>query len=534
MPATENPRVAGSIPALHHLPRASERMISFLANARQGDKMTSATHGARAGFAVLVAYLSITCAAFAGEPFDLVLKGGRVMDPETGLDAIRDVGIRGDTIASVSVEPLSGGKVIDARGLIVVPGFVELHQHDFNPRSFPLLALDGVTTALELELGVTDFARFRQALEGKALINYGASASLLVARMKAWDLPVAASRFGDAAAVIPKSGPATNDPATPDQFARVLAQLRSEIEAGALGVGIGLEYAPGTTRHELIEVFRLAKALDVPIFVHARSSGLIEPGSGVEAVTELIGAAAITGASLHVVHVNSVCMRDAMECIAMMAGARERGLDVTTEAYPYTVAMTAINSAYFNPGWRERRGIEFDAIEIPETGERLTKERFDALHAETETRPVLIHLNADRIVDDVMTEPSVIVASDGLPEHPRGAGTRARVLARYVREQKSLALMDAIRKMTLMPAQRLERSTPDAKRLGRIQEQARADIVVFDEATVQDRATYRSPAVASAGMRYVLVAGTPVVESGKIVENVSPGRALVRGDVDRP
>ncbi|MDP9198403.1 MAG: amidohydrolase family protein, partial [Pseudomonadota bacterium] len=425
--------------------------------------------------------------------------------------------------------PLTGRKVIDARGLIVAPGFIELHQHGFDPRSFSLLALDGVTTALELEVGVTDVERFRQALEGKALIHFGASASLLVARMKAWDLPVPPSRFGDAAAVIPKSGPATNDPATPEQLARLLARLRSEVEAGALGIGIGLEYAPGTTRHELIEVFRLAKALEVPVFVHARSSGLIEPGSGVEAVTELIGAAAITGAALHVVHVNSVCMRDAMKCIAMMAGARERGLDVTTEAYPYTVAMTAINSAYFNPGWRERRGIEYDAIEIPETGERLTRERFDELHAETESRPVLIHLNPDRVVDDVMTEPSVIVASDGLPEHPRGAGTRARVLARYVREQKSLGLVDAIRKMTLMPAQRLERSTPDAKRLGRIQEHARADIVVFDDAMVEDRATFRSPTDASIGMRYVLVAGTLVVEAGEVVGNVAPGRALIRG-----
>lgn len=478
--------------------------------------------------AALIAYVSIGGAALADGTFDLVLKGGRVIDPETGLDAVRDVGIRADTIASVSAVPLRGRRIVDARGLVVAPGFIELHQHGFDAQSFPLLALDGVTTALELEIGVPDVERFRQSLEGKALIHFGTTASFLVARMKAWDVPVPPSILGEAAGVVPQSGPTTNDPATPEQFARLLARLRSEVEAGALGIGIGLEYAPGTTRHELIEVFRLAKALDVPVFVHARSSGLIEPGSGVEAVTELIGAAAITGAALHVVHVNSVCMRDALECIAMMAGARERGLDVTTESYPYTVAMTAINSAYFNPGWRAQRGIDYAAIEIPETGERLTKERFDELHAETQSRLVLIHLNPDDVVDAIMTEPSVIVASDGGPQHPRGAGTRSRVLARYVRDQKTLGLMEAIRKMTLMPAQRLEKSTPEAKRLGRIQVGARADIVVFDEAAVQDRATYRAPAVGSAGMRYVLVAGTPVVEAGQVVGNVAPGRALVR------
>ena len=319
----------------------------------------------------------------------------------------------------------------------------------------------------------------------------------------------------------------------PNSSHALLVRLRSEVEDGALGIGIGLEYVPGTTRHELIEVFRLAKSLDVPVFVHARSSGLIEPGSGMESVTELIGVAAITGASVHVVHVNSVCMKDAMKCLEMMKGARERGLDITTEAYPYTVAMTSINSAYFNPGWRERRGIDYDALEIPETGERLTKERFDELHAETETRPVLIHLNPDSVVDAIMEEPLVIVASDGLPEHPRGAGTRARVLSRYVREQGSVSLLGAIAKMSLMPAQRLEQLTPVARQLGRLQEGARADITVFDPATVQDRATYRASTEASTGMRYVLVAGTLVVDGGKIVEGVSPGQPLLRSVVPK-
>ncbi len=476
----------------------------------------------------LLTIVALPGLAGADESFDIVLKGGRVIDPETGLDAIRDVGIRGDTIARVSTEPLHGKRTLDASGLVVAPGFIELHQHGFEKDSYRAMALDGVTTALELESGVPDIERCMTAHSGQALIHFGASASYLTSRLKAWDLPVPASQLGPEAAVVPKSGPATNDAAIPEQLDRVLARLKDEVEAGALGIGIGLEYAPGTTRHELIEVFRLAKSLEVPVFVHARSSGLKEPGSGIEAVTELIGAAAITGASLHVVHVNSVCMKDALECIAMMAGGRARGLDVTTEAYPYTVAMTLINSAYFNPGWREKRGLDFDDLEIPETGERLTKERFEALHAATKGRFILIHVNPDSVVDAVMTEPSVIVASDGVLLHPRGAGTRARTLSRYVRDQKSLSLQDAIGKMSLMPARRLERLSPAARRLGRIQEGARADIAVFDPETVEDRATFRAPTEASTGVRYVLVAGTPVVDDGKIVEGVAPGQPLLR------
>ena len=494
-------------------------------------------HSPRSARALVLAFAAlVSCPipAHADESYDLVLKGGRVMNPETGLDAVRDVGIRGDTIARLSADPLDGKRILDVGGLVVAPGFIELHQHGFEQKSYRLLALDGITTALELEIGVPDIERFTAVNSGQALINFGASASLLASRLKAWDLPVPASLLGPEAGIVPKSGPATNDAATPEQLERVLTRLRQEVEAGALGIGIGLEYAPGTTRHELIEIFRLAKSLDAAVFVHARSSGLKEPGSGIEAVDELIGAAAITGASLHIVHVNSVCMRDALECIAMMAGARERGLDITTEAYPYTVAMTLINSAYFNPGWREKRGLDYGDLEIPETGERLTKERFEELHAATEGRFILIHVNPDSVVDAVMIQPSVMVASDGVLLHPRGAGTRARVLSRYVRGQKSLGLMEAIGKMSLLPARRLERLDPAARRLGRIQEGARADIAVFDPVTVQDRATFRAPAEASAGMRYVLVAGTPVVEDGKIVESVMPGRPFLRGAASSP
>lgn len=460
--------------------------------------------------------------------FDLVLTGGRVIDPETGLDAIRNVGVRGDTITQVSTERLEGTHTIDASGLVVAPGFIDLHEHGQNQEAYRLMALDGVTAALELEVGVPDIRRFIDARAGRSPIHFGATASYLAARVLAWDMPLPASVFGPEAGIIPQSGPATNEPASPERLERMLAALRSQIEAGALGIGMGLEYSPGATRHEVIEVFRLAATLGNPVFVHVRSSGRIEPGSGVEAVTEVIGAAAISGAALHIVHVNSTCMRDSPECLSMIAGARARGLDVTTEAYPYTAGMTFINSALFNPGWRKQRGLDYGDLELPESGERLTRERFEVLHAAPEPRLVLIHTNPDEVVDAIVVNPLVAIASDGLKNHPRGAGTHARVLARYVRDQKTLTLNDAIRKMSLMPAQRLEKATTNAKRLGRLQQGAQADIVVFDPQSVQDRATFRAPTEASVGVRYLVVAGTVVVDEGRIVENVAPGRAFVR------
>jgi N-acyl-D-aspartate/D-glutamate deacylase len=460
----------------------------------------------------------------APESFDLVLKSGRVIDPETNLDAVRDVGIRGDTIARISTDPLTGRRTIDARGLVVTPGFIELHQHGHRQDDYRLLALDGVTTALELEVGVPDVQRFIDARRGQSLIHFGAAASHLTARLLAWDAPLPTSAFGSDAGIIPQSSPATNEPASRERLDRMVATLRSQIEAGALGVGMGLEYAPGATRDEVTEVFKLAQRVGGPVFVHVRKSGA---GVGVEAITEVLDAAAASGAALHIVHVNSSCMRASPECLSLIASARDKGVDVTTEAYPYTAGSTAINSAYFNPGWREQRGIDYGDLELPETGERLTRERFDVLHAAPEPRLVLIHMNPDSVVDPVIAAPRVAIASDGLKEHPRGAGTHARVLARYVRDQKTITLNEAIRKMSLMPAQRLEKAAPHAKRIGRLQQDARADIVVFDPQTIQDRASFRAPTEASVGVKYLLVSGTIVVDEGRIVDGVAPGQALV-------
>src|SRR5215471_7491577 len=151
-----------------------------------------------------------------------------------------------------------------------------------------------------------------------------------------------------------------------------MERLRYELDQGALGIGMGIAYTPGATRSEVIHMFRLAAEREVPVFTHVRSSGRLEPGSSIEAVSEVIAAAAITGASLQIVHINSSCMQDAPECLAMIAGARARGLDVSTEGYPYIPGMTYINSAVFNPGWQQRIGVSYDALQLPDSGERLT------------------------------------------------------------------------------------------------------------------------------------------------------------------
>jgi hypothetical protein len=466
-------------------------------------------------------FLAFSSNGVFAQQYDLVLEGGRVMDPETGLDAKRNVGIRDGKTVRVSSEALSGKRVIHAAGLVVAPGFIDLHQHAQDIESQRVKALDGVTTALELEIGVPDVAEFLKTKERHSLIHYGTSASHVAARALVFGTPLPPGE------ILPKSGPATEQPATTAQIMQIEHRLRAELDAGGLAVGMGIQYTPGATRLEVINMFRLAAERKVPVYAHVRSSGGVDPGS-IAAVSEVIAASAISGAPLHIVHINSTCLRDAPECLSMVEGARARGLDVTTEAYPYIAGMTFINSAVFNPGWQERQGgIGYGDLVLPNTGEHLTKERFDELHNSSTPQTVLIFSNSQAVLDKLIPNQLVMIASDGLEGHPRNAGTFSRVLAQYIREKGTITLMEALRKMSLMPAQMLERSTPAARQKGRLQEGADADIVVFDPATIADHATFQKPMEPSVGVHYLLVAGTVIVDDGKIVPDLYPGGALL-------
>lgn len=465
--------------------------------------------------------LLLLCPIAAAQQYDVVIEGGRVMDPETGLDAVRNVGIRDGKIVRISEATLSGKRMVAATGLVVAPGFIDLHQHAQDLPSERLKAFDGVTTALEMEIGAPDVAQFLKAKEGHSLIHYGTTASHLAARALVFGAPLPEGT------ILPKSGPATEQQATPEQIGRIEQRLREELDVGALGVGMGIEYAPGASRMEVIDMFRVAAERKMPVYTHMRSAGLVEPGSAIASLEEVIAAAAITGAPLHVVHINSTCLKDSLECLSMIEGARARGLDVTTEAYPYIAGMTAINSAVFNPGWREKQGIDYGDLVIPSTGEHLTKERFEELHNSSQLQWVLIFANTQQIIDAVIPNPLIMIASDGIAAHPRNAGTFSRVIRQYVREKKTLTLMEALRKMTLMPAQMLERSTAAGRLKGRVQEGADADLVVFDPQTISDRSTFQNPMEPSVGVHYLLVGGTVLIDDGKMVENVFPGKAIL-------
>jgi len=453
--------------------------------------------------------------------YDIVIANGRVIDPETRLDAVRFVGIRGGKIAAISATPLAGETTIDAKGLVVAPGFIDLHAHGQDDENYRVFALDGVTTALELEVGTEDVPAFYAKREGKSLINYGASVGHVRERMVVKD---------PSQSLLP-TGSGGHQVATEAEIAEIKLRIEAGLAAGALGVGMGLQYTPAASKFEVLEAFRAAAKYRAPVFVHVRSFGTRDPGSSVESFMEVIAASAISGAPLHIVHLNSMSLESTPKTLAIVKDARAHGVDVTTEAYPYIAGMTEISSALLDQ-YVDAPDSMFSKLMLVTSGERLTRATFTA--ARKAGGSVIMFLNTPEMEAMAITSPLTAIASDGLISngkgHPRTAGTNARVLGYYVRETKQLTLMDALRKMTLMPAQRLEKLAPMFLNKGRIKVGADADIAVFDPATVRDRSTYQQPALASVGFRYVLVNGVPVVMDGAVRDKTFPGRGA-RGPI---
>jgi N-acyl-D-aspartate/D-glutamate deacylase len=453
-------------------------------------------------------------------PYDIVLTGGRVMDPESQLDAIRNIGIQGNRIVAISEGPLTGRTTVDATGLVVAPGLIDLHSHGQDDENYRFKARDGVTTALELEVGTADVPAWYAEREGKSLINYGVTVGHVPVRMQV---------MGDTGSWLPRDK-AILPRATPEQNRQIRELIVRGLETGAIGIGFGIAYVPGTRREEIMDIFQLAADRGMTCFTHVRSHGAVEPGSALESMQEVVADAVATGASLHIVHVTSTGLVQTPECLQLIDGARRRGIDVTTEAYPYTAAMTGIETAIFDDGWQQKLGVTYSDLQWVATGERMNPESFAKYRKQGGL--VVIHSIPERIARLAVTHPDIMIASDGVINggkgHPRGAGSYARVLGHYVRQEKMISLMQALRKMSLLPAQRLEKSVPMMRNKGRIRVGADADLILFDPDRVIDRATFERPGQYSEGIRHVLVNGTFVVRNETLVESVKPGQAIRR------
>ena len=501
---------------------------------------------------ILVAGSVLAEKTFAQFQYDIVIANGRVMDPETGLDAVRNVGINGQSVVAISESPLHGDTEVDATGMVVSPGFVDLHAHGQSALANEFQAMDGVTTALELESGVPDLPTFLAMREGDAVINYGAS--IAHGALRTWSMPEYTEAFDNKdpesawfrqPAAVPDAASDEMDDALmkalsgtifaarykeldPANYPALWTRLQQGLKDGAIGIGMVHQYYPGVSYDEIFRVFRFAREHETTIFTHVRETG-------VTGMQEVIANAIATGASLHIVHMNSSSLWDYQTNLDIILGAAEHGADVTTEIYPYTAASTAIESPIFDEGWQDLLRISYDDIQWQDSGERLTEETFNRYRAQGGT--VIIHLMKEEWIRAQLADPRVMVASDGMPyasgAHPRSAGTFSRFIGRYVRDQELMSLMAGLSRVTLMPARRLESTAPQMKRKGRIQVGSDADITVFSYENIIDTADFEGKLTHSKGVRYVLVNGKFAVWDGELVQGARPGQAIV-GHYVRP
>ncbi len=481
--------------------------------------------------------------------YDLVLRGGRVIDPESGTDAVLDVAVSQGQIAYIGNAPLPATVELDVAGHVVTAGFVDLHSHVGDIAGMRLRALDGVTTALELEAGVTPVEpAYRQAAAEGRPINYGFATSWALARME-----VVGGIHLDAGLVTFMqniSAPGWQRAATRQEVDRVLGRLSADLAEGALGIGLLLGYAPGTEPAEYLNVAGLAAQAGVPTFTHARDLVEMVPATLADGAEEIVRAAAETGAHMHYCHVNSTSVRHVDRVLGLVERAQAAGSRVSTEAYPYGAGMTGIGATFLAPERLHERGLTPSDLTYAPTGERVaTEERLVELRA---TDPgglaIIRHFDEDDPADrELMLRPllfpDAVVASDAMPitwpgevpdqrtwplpagafTHPRTSGTFSRALRMLARDDGPLGLTETLRRCSLLPAQLLESRVPAMHRKGRIQVGCDADVVVFDPANVSDKATYADSTRPSAGVRHVLVNGDLVVREAEIVTSALPG-----------
>lgn len=477
-----------------------------------------------------VAMISLNTPIWSADRYDIVIENGRVIDPASSTDALLNVGIVEGSIAAVTTASLVGKLHIDATEQVVSPGFIDLHSHAQTWMGQKYQALDGVTTALELEAGAYPVAAVGNQIADKALINFGASAGHFAMRIKVMeekDQPYLffGGNLPDA------SGPGFKQRASVEQIEMLRRHLNLGLDQGGLGIGLLLDYMSDAVSHEELEmVFEVAAKRNALITVHIRR-GIAGDDAGLREVIDLAGR---TGAPVHICHLHSNAMGGISNFLDLIAHARKNGIDITSEAYPYNSGSTSISAEVFDRDWRNIFAISYEDIQFADTGEHFTESMWKEYR---QTRPhasIIHHYGKEPWTQEALAAPGLMIASDASPVfsegkkvHPRGMGTYSRILGHYVRNEKLFSLPTAIRKMTLLPAQRMEIVAPAFAKKGRLQVGADADIVIFNAKTVKDNATYTNPYQAPDGISTVIVNGSVVVRDGEVLEGVYPGRMVI-------
>jgi N-acyl-D-glutamate deacylase len=513
-----------------------------------------------ASIRLLLATSLLTVSAAFAQDYDIAILNGRVMDPETNFDGVRNVGVKDGKIVAITEDAITGKETIDAKGHVVAPGFIEGHQHATDPFSRKVFLRDGLTTQMDFEAGAGDVAKWYGEAEGKTQSNYGMVVLATLARVSVLDGPEIAALGNDmgglfaytVGAAAKKAQEAGRKPGwsstlpNKEEMTAIMSYVDEGLRQGALGVGIPVGYmTKGVTQYELYKYQELAAKYGRISNGHVRFAGIRPPTEGQLGVQEMLANAMVLDAPFMAVHLNS--NMDWEYTIPLVNDAREkRGAKVWGEVYPYTAGSTIASTDVLTESSMAQMGITYSDVANLD-GTRWDKAMYEDVRKNDPGRAVIIYTNPEEAVAKWMAMPGVVVVSDGMAiqdakgnyypwdspyegksVHPRTAGTRAKVL-RMVREEKIMPLMEAISKMSYLHAKYFDElgGISQFRTKGRVQVGTDADIVVFNPDTVTDNSTYEPGmgALPSTGIPYVLVNGVVVVKDS-VVQKVFPGKPI--------
>lgn len=475
----------------------------------------------------------VACGAEEPAPvYDLVIQNGRVIDPETKLDAVRNIGVLDGSIAAISDGVLAGDVMVDAAGFVVAPGFIDIHSHSPTPLGTSYQVRDGVTTILDLEAGAFPVSAFGALLAAGSPVHFGNSVSHLAARIEVIEGNPQPYLIGPDGPL--EAGAAFVQQATAQQIEEIRERLETGLDRqGGIGIGVLLDYVSvAVSDAELGMVFEVAGERNAPVTVHVRR-GLAGDPAGLIEVIEL---AEKTGAPVLICHITHSAMHAVPDWLERIDAANAAGARITTETLSFAAGGTSIGAAVFGRDWRSIFNIDYGDVQWTATGEWLTEETFNHYR---ETEPfgmVNHHYVKEDWIETALGWPGMMVVSDVTPAisqdvlaNPNLSGTFARLLGHYSRERGVMPLSDALARISLLQAQWLEDYAPVFARKGRLQVGMDADIAIFDPQTVGEIATYGDPYKASAGINTVIVGGKIVVRDAVLLPDALPGNTLSSG-----
>lgn len=443
--------------------------------------------------------------------FDLKITNGEIYDFDSSSKDILDIGISSGKIVKIGKNIGEAKIIIDAEKKIVSPGFIDIHMHeetigntidndDYDIANKMLLM--GVTTGVGGNCGINkqSIKEFYDFVDKNGSpINY----LLFIGHNYLREQVGIEDRYRKA---------------TDKEIEQMKVLLNEAIDYGAIGLSFGIEYSPGITLDEIVKLCEPLRGKEVLLSAHYRKDAKY----AIESVKELIEISKKTGIPMQISHLGSCAAYGMMdETLETIQKAIDDGIDIEADCYPYDAFSTYIGSAVFDEGCFDLWNKSYDSIlltEEPYKGVRCNKELFIKARKEHPNMLVVAFvMNEDEVVR-ALKSPFMSIASDGLYNtsqgHPRGAGTFPKVSSKYVREEEKISMLEALKKMTLIPAKRL-----GLKSKGQIKLNYDADLVIFDPKNIQDKADYLNPTLPPEGIEYVIINGEIVAKDKKILKS---------------